>query len=194
MHCQLHRQKLLHLPGCGQHFRQEHLLLAGQPDGQHFAFKSMGSTSSTPQAGIPASPDGAESTSPTSTSTDVDFQSARSCALASRKLDVGQAGRGGLQPATQPGCRRRLSPPRWRPGRCATPGPFPPVPCAGRPTFYLSSVKRLPVKGARTPRVRPVPRSSRRLPSSPRAPPGKWAGRWEGGGVQTSGRYNLIIL
>jgi len=42
------------------------------------------------------------------------------------------AGRGGLQPVTQPGRRRRLSPPRWRPGRCATPGPFPPVPCAGR--------------------------------------------------------------
>ena len=45
---------------------------------------------------------------------------------------LASAGRGGLQPVTQPGRRRRLSPPRWRPGRCATPGPFPPVPCAGR--------------------------------------------------------------
>ena len=41
-----------------------------------------------------------------------------------------------------------------------------------RPPFYLSSVKRLPSeKGARTPRVRLVRRSSRRLASSPCAPP-----------------------
>ena len=54
-------------------------------------FKSMGNSFTTTSREAPVSQDGAESTSPTSTSPDVDSRSAQSCALASKgfKHDMG---------------------------------------------------------------------------------------------------------